>query len=121
MRSTLLPRLHLLVVLLAAFGWLLGISFLLTPLILRIAGGDRLTASSRIALIWMPAIALAGHIIIAARLPDLALHARLFPGRVLGILSLTGMLAILRGSSLTYQAAFQLSPPEMEITVVMFV
>src|SRR5438874_8668763 len=111
MRPTFPARWHLLVLFVAAFGWLLGISFQLTRIIDRAVNDKPLTLWHQAALVFSPALVAAAYLFLAARLPELAARARVFPGRALGGISLIGALAIWLGATWTRAETFQVAGP----------
>lgn len=114
MRSTWLARLHLLAVYLAAFGWLLGASFHYTHIINRLAVGERHLGWRAAVGASVPVIAMIAYLYLSFWLSELAVRARLFPGRVLGTMSLTIVSAIFLGAGLGHQHLW----PELESTIL---
>src|SRR5207253_2199465 len=100
--------------------WLWAVTFHFTQVIERLVNNKPVTAWQLAALVFSSLLLIAAYVLVAARLPDLAIRARWFPCRVLGGLSLVGAGAIWLGASMSYSETLQVSGAETALTMVQF-
>src|SRR5262245_28581339 len=109
MRSIWLARLQLFAVLLAPFGWLLCLSYIVIPQIIDTAKWLNPIVQSAVLLL----ITLLMFLHVTPLLPLFASRCGIFPGRAVGLLSLVGVFAIWLGLALT---SVVLAAPEWDTT-----
>ncbi|MFL5340366.1 MAG: lysophospholipid acyltransferase family protein, partial [Gemmataceae bacterium] len=99
-------RLLLLAAFIACAGWSLGVGLDTAELLARAVFDGRFTALQYAALCYKPLLTVAGAILLAVRIPELACRAGFFPGRVLTLLTCIGIAALWAGASAHFEPAF---------------
>src|SRR5438876_588322 len=103
-------RLLLLGAFVAYAGWMLAVGLATADQVARAAFGGPLSALQYAALAYKPLLTIAGTILLAVRVPELARRAGMFPARVLVLLSFVGIVASWAGAAAHFEPAFGFWP-----------